>query len=441
MVAVSLSACGGGSGGDSALTGGATTPETPPESESPPPAPLPSTNQPPSAAFTPDPTGGLVALNVQLDASASGDVDGTIVDYRWSLGDGNSASGPSVDHVYTSPGTYTVSLTVTDDDGATDNAQTEIRVLESIDNSGGTVPNSILFFDDFEYAVSRDQPGARDAFVANGPWSNVKTYQDGQTGARGYLYTTESVPGYAGQFPGQGSNRVLAIEARPGTLGGQTDFYLQLGGGENPANDNLIPGDVWIQFWAYPQNYGDQRSRWDTGKFFYVCNSAYPCHSHKWMWLWGPQSYNPNMGLNPLGSPTDGEFLWTVRNSGGVSDIRYLGASSGDQEKLGQTDLSEHMVANRWTLVKMHFDTSTTSGAWEAWLKPLGGSWTKVAEWVGGVTPNFQWNVPAGEVGGHRVLRMPTTIGGTSDAWYDLWLYVDDFAIANSEAALPTYPY
>jgi hypothetical protein len=146
------------------------------------------------------------------------------------------------------------------------------------------------------------------------------------------------------------------------------------------------------------------------------------------------------MGLNPLGMPSDGEFLWAVRNSAGVSQINYEPADKWDRDKLGQTNLSEYMKANRWTLVKMHFDTSTTSGTWEAWLRPMTGEWTKVAEWIDGTTPNFQWKIPEDQIGGHRVLRMPTTVGGTKKDWYNSWLYLDDFVIAAFEDALPRYP-
>lgn len=47
------------------------------------------------------------------------DPDGTIVSYDWTFGDGNIGSGQTVTHDYTTAGTYTVTLTVTDDDGAT----------------------------------------------------------------------------------------------------------------------------------------------------------------------------------------------------------------------------------------------------------------------------------------------------------------------------------
>jgi hypothetical protein len=69
-------------------------------------------------------------------------------------------------------------------------------------------------------------------------------------------------------------------------------------------------------------------------------------------------------------------------------------------------------------------------------MKPLNGSWVKVAEWIDGVTSDFAWTIPQSDVGGHHVFRMPTTIDD-----FDSWIYLDDFAMATSEDDLPVYPY
>ncbi len=54
-----------------------------------------------------------------FNGSASSDPDGSIARYDWSFGDGKSAlnAGPTPHHVYTAPGSYTVTLQVTDDEG------------------------------------------------------------------------------------------------------------------------------------------------------------------------------------------------------------------------------------------------------------------------------------------------------------------------------------
>jgi hypothetical protein len=85
---------------------------------------------------------------------------------------------------------------------------------------------------------------------------------------------------------------------------------------------------------------------------------------------------------------------------------------------------------------------STASGRYEAWLTPMGGTPVKVAEWIDGVTKDFSWRIPADTVGGYRVFRLPTTIGAWGERANDnkdCWIYMDDFAMASSEEALPEY--
>ena len=53
-----------------------------------------------------------------FDGSGSTDPDGTVSSWAWSFGDGTSGTGPATTHLYSTPGTYTASLTVTDDRGA-----------------------------------------------------------------------------------------------------------------------------------------------------------------------------------------------------------------------------------------------------------------------------------------------------------------------------------
>lgn len=67
--------------------------------------------QPPQAAFTSSVNG----LAVQF-ADTSTD-DGSISTRAWNFGDGSSGSGASVSHTYAAAGSYTVQLTVTDNEG------------------------------------------------------------------------------------------------------------------------------------------------------------------------------------------------------------------------------------------------------------------------------------------------------------------------------------
>ena len=72
-------------------------------------------NPPPVAAFTTSCT----QLVCTFDGSTSTD-DGTIVSYAWTFGDTATGTGATTSHTYADPGTYAVTLTVTDNLGATD---------------------------------------------------------------------------------------------------------------------------------------------------------------------------------------------------------------------------------------------------------------------------------------------------------------------------------
>jgi len=76
-------------------------------------------NDPPVAVAGPDQS-VYVGDTVSFDGSGSNDIDGTIASYLWDFGDGSTGSGVTPSHTtgYSAAGTYTVTLTVTDDDGA-----------------------------------------------------------------------------------------------------------------------------------------------------------------------------------------------------------------------------------------------------------------------------------------------------------------------------------
>jgi hypothetical protein len=77
---------------------------------------------PPVAAFTYAPLAPMVNETITFDASGSSDTDGSIVSYVWGFGDGTTGLGKTTTHSYEAEGAYTVSLTVTDDNGLTDTA-------------------------------------------------------------------------------------------------------------------------------------------------------------------------------------------------------------------------------------------------------------------------------------------------------------------------------
>src|SRR5438094_9453231 len=72
-----------------------------------------ATNQPPVAAFT----SSCSTLTCSF-TSTSSDPDGSIASYSWTFGDGATSTVQNPSHTYAAGGTYTVSLRVTDNQGA-----------------------------------------------------------------------------------------------------------------------------------------------------------------------------------------------------------------------------------------------------------------------------------------------------------------------------------
>jgi PKD repeat protein len=123
-------------------------------------------------------------LTIQFDASGSSSDQGSIVSYSWNFGDGSTGSRRIVLHTYPSAGSYTVSLTATDSQGATGSITRIIQV--SIDGgvegnirpsaaftaspTSGTAPLAV----DFDASDSSDPDGS----ITSYNWS----FGDGSTG-------------------------------------------------------------------------------------------------------------------------------------------------------------------------------------------------------------------------------------------------------------------
>jgi PKD repeat protein len=142
-----------------------------------------STDVRPNAVLSVSPSAGVAPVDVTADASGSVDGDATpIASYRFDFGDGSAPVGPQVGataaHTYTSAGTFTVAVTVTDTVGQSSTATSQVTV------SAGIVKNSSFETDTSGWNVSGSGAGVVLARVAgghSGSWSAQLSNTSGAT--------------------------------------------------------------------------------------------------------------------------------------------------------------------------------------------------------------------------------------------------------------------
>jgi len=98
-----------------------------------------SPNIPPTAAFTASPN-PVNAGSVVTFTDASYDDDGEVVSWSWDFGDTGTSTEQNPTHTYSAVGSYAVTLTVTDDEGATGTATLTVEVTNAPPVADFTMP-------------------------------------------------------------------------------------------------------------------------------------------------------------------------------------------------------------------------------------------------------------------------------------------------------------
>jgi len=139
-------------------------------------------NQSPIASFTVTPASGVAPLEVYFNASNSYDSDGTIISYAWNFKDGSTGNGQTINHTFSSAGSYNVKLTVTDNEGVTDSTSKIVTVIYDTETDFDVCENLLKGFytalsnQNFALALSYCKSGGITFDYVNNLWDLAYEY-------------------------------------------------------------------------------------------------------------------------------------------------------------------------------------------------------------------------------------------------------------------------
>ena len=148
-------------------------------------------NQIPVAIASADLLSGNAPLNVSFSGSASTDDTG-IENYFWDFGDGNTSTEADPIHTFSSAGSFTVTITVTDIDGLSDSATlfvntTNPSLIYRVNAGGGAVTDPTGDWEADNYFTSGNTYSTNTT-IANATSRLEALYQSERYGAMGYSF-------------------------------------------------------------------------------------------------------------------------------------------------------------------------------------------------------------------------------------------------------------
>ncbi|PWU11776.1 MAG: hypothetical protein C5B51_01970 [Terriglobia bacterium] len=232
-------------------------------------------NKPPAAVAAANPYSGPAPLVVNFISSGSFDPDGSIVARLWDFGDGSTSTVADPVHTYAAPGSFTASLTLTDNLGAPTSTSLLITPLTvtnpnqppiavaSVTPGQGNAPLAVAF----SSAGSRDPDGTITSYSWNfGDGASSTVPNPGHTYAAPGVYTALlQVTDNSGAksstsvtVTALGVMRSTAISMRAFTRFAVFTVYANVT--VSDATGAPVPGATVTATWTVPQNLQQQQS-------------------------------------------------------------------------------------------------------------------------------------------------------------------------------------
>jgi parallel beta-helix repeat protein len=192
--------------------------------------------QPPIAVFTYIPEHPVIGETATFNATSSYDRDGSVISYEWNFGDGNitTMTTPIITHVYAAQDTYTVNLTVTDDDGFTHSTTKSItieKISSTITINVGPATVTVGSNVTINGTITPIKVGV-DVTISykppSGTWTTLTTVKTDSNSYYTYAWkTTEegiyeikaSWQGDENTLPAESETKIVMVDSTPPTIG------------------------------------------------------------------------------------------------------------------------------------------------------------------------------------------------------------------------------
>jgi PKD repeat protein/predicted esterase len=199
---------------------------------------------------------------VQFDARTSMvDYSETISSFEWDFDDGNTGSGDSLSHVFTTTGNYDVRLIITSTSGRKDTLTRTVTITDKFPGyrylklrvTAGIFTWRHVDIERMYFKEGSDPLPSVSMTSNNAPapykvWSNLTVYEDAQNPYHAFADNGKKWEGFNYQMPNE-----LFVDLGSGNKHIPTGMYLRSSGGQNRLDDYAVYGsndkEVWDLVW------------------------------------------------------------------------------------------------------------------------------------------------------------------------------------------------